>query len=189
MKRKVAIAFIVACFAVAIANQGFIRYSWLQSTEGCAANLIDWIEAYHRTRVVSMGALLAQVLYAWGLYSYLTATRTLKLVHVGMSLLNLVLMSCQMGTKSLVKESWGTCAEAFEEAYGYIDYCQATAIFCFGIATMVGHAMGKTKEIVGRPPPYVAAVPTAPPASTVMGQPRYRKASPLTWRGVIISHQ
>ena len=172
MKKKVAIAFIVACFAVAIVNQGFIRFSWLQDSALCNNEALEeWISSFHQLRVISMVALLLQVLYAGLIYSYLTATLALKLVHVAMSLLNLVLMSSQMGTKSLLEAQWGTCTEPFEDAYGYSDYCQAVAILCFSIATMVGHAMGKTKEIVGRPPPYVAAVPTAPPASTVMGQP------------------
>lgn len=161
MNKKAALAFITACFALSILNQGIIRYTWLQSTDGCASDLADWVNRFHQTRVVSMVCLLLQVGYAALIYSYLKAT-TLgwKLGHVFLSLVNVVLMSTQMGNKDLLESAWGTCTETFDDAYGHTDSCQALAILAFVAATMVGHAMAKRQKR-----PYQYQPPSAPPLS------------------------
>ena len=129
MNKKAAIAFITACFAVSILNQGIIRYTWLQSTEGCAADLVEWVDTFHQRRMVTMVALVLQVGYAALIYSYLKTTSLgSKLGHVFISLVNVVLMSTQMGTKDLLQHAWGTCAEPFEDAYRHTDSCQALAL-------------------------------------------------------------
>jgi len=170
MNKKAAIAFITACFAVSILNQGIIRYTWLQSTEGCAADLVEWVDTFHQRRMVTMVALVLQVGYAALIYSYLKTTSLgSKLGHVFISLVNVVLMSTQMGIKDLLQHAWGTCAEPFEDAYGHTDSCQALALLAFVVATMVGHAMPKSKKSP-KTERYPMVVPPARPSAPPLAQ-------------------
>ena len=171
MRSNVYLAFIVAAMGVALVNQAMIRYSWMQTTDGCSSELVEWIEMFHRVRVVAMGSLVVQVIYAWWIHRGDETSLAQRLGHVFLSLFNVVLMSAQMGNKALLAQSWPPCTESFEDAYGYTDYCQAVALLMYGAATMVGHAMPKTVRAKEEP------VPMAP-------SPEPRRDSPLKFRGI-----
>lgn len=174
MRSNVYLSFIVAAIVISLVNQGIIRYTWLQTTDGCSTKLTEWVMWFHRLRVIAMGTLLIQLVYAWWIYRGVP-TKAMKLGHVLVSLINVVILSTQMGNKELVELSWSGCTESFEDAYGYIDYCQAAAIVMYGAATMVGHGMPTSGRKREEPPG---------PSTTSAREPA--RNSPLTFRGIIV---